>query len=86
MKNPNARPAFFILLTLVLSASTLANIMNGSDSAVSAGEHLAAAIVISWVAVRLVSYVVDTYRGSVFRHKAHEYKVQQHQQRNAGTE
>jgi hypothetical protein len=59
------RPAVFILLTLALSAPTLANVLTGSDSALNAGEHLTAAIVISWFGVGVVGYLIDSYRAAV---------------------
>jgi hypothetical protein len=65
------RPAIFVLLALVLSASTLANIVHGADSAAGAGLHLGAAILISWVAVGTVSHVVTGYRAAALR-RAHE--------------
>lgn len=67
MKHKSIRPAFFIILVLALSAPTLANIAQGSDSALAAGEHLAAAILVSWLAVALVGSVVDNYRAAVLR-------------------
>lgn len=70
MKNPTMRPAIFVLLALALAAPTLGNIMSGSDSAVTAGEHLAAAVVVSWVAVRLVGHLLDNYRSSSSNHRA----------------
>ena len=70
MKHATMRPAVFVLLALALSAPTLGNILSGSDSAVTAGEHLAAAVVISWVAVRLVGHLLDNYRSSSDNHQA----------------
>ncbi len=70
MKNPTMRPAVFVLLALALSAPTLGNILNGSDSTDTAGGHLAAAVLISWVAVRLVGHLLDNYRASSDNHQA----------------
>ncbi|MGC8626011.1 MAG: hypothetical protein ACP5VR_00405 [Acidimicrobiales bacterium] len=72
MQAKTVKPALFVFLSVVLSAPTLANILAGSVSAVSAGAHLVGAILISWAAVGTLSYLVSTYRASV----AH----QQHQQ------
>jgi hypothetical protein len=74
MKQSSLRPAIFILLALALSAPTLANILSGADSAVGAGEHLGAAIVVSWAAVSLVGYLVDMYRVATARR---EYESQE---------
>jgi uncharacterized membrane protein len=62
MKPKSMRPAIFLLMTLALSASTLLNIVSGSEPAMGAGEHLGAAILISWLAVGTVGYTVDRYR------------------------
>jgi tellurite resistance protein TehA-like permease len=74
------RPAIFILLALALSGPTLVNIISGADSAVAAGEHLGAAILVSWVAVRLVGYLVDMYRATITRRQQegqeHELRAQ----------
>ena len=66
MKHKSMRPAIFLLMTLALSASTLLNIVAGSESAMGAGEHIGAAILISWLAVGTVGYTVDRYRAHVF--------------------
>jgi hypothetical protein len=72
------RPAIFVLLTLALASPTLANIVNGSDSAVSAGVHLGAAILISWLAVGVVGHMVDSYRAASFR-RAQQQHPRHHQ-------
>ena len=78
-KRKSLRPALFILLVLALSASTLANVLKGSDSAVAAGEHLGAAILISWLAVGVVGYLVDSYRVAVMRRdELHRHDQRQH--------
>ena len=61
------RPALFVLLLLALSAPTLLNIAQGADSALVAGERLIGAILVSWLAVALVSFVIDNYRAAVLR-------------------
>lgn len=63
------RPAIFILLLLVLSTPTLANILNGSDSALNAGVHLGAATLVAWFAVGLVAHLVDNYRAATLRER-----------------
>jgi hypothetical protein len=66
------RPAIFILLTLALSAPTLANVLDGADSAIDAGLHLGAAILVSWAGVGLVGYLVDNYRSAALRRAQRE--------------
>ena len=61
------RPAIFVLLTLALSAPTLANILAGNESAVGAGLHLGAAILVSWAAVGVVGHLLDNYRSAARR-------------------
>ncbi len=68
MKRKSMRPAIFLLLTLALSASTLLNVVNGSEAALATGEHIGAAILISWLAVGTVGYTVDRYRAHVMAH------------------
>jgi hypothetical protein len=68
MKHKSMRPAIFLLLALALSASTLMNVVNGSEAAMGAGEHIGAAILFSWLAVGTVGYTVDRYRAHVFTH------------------
>jgi len=41
MKHKSMRPAIFLLMTLALSASTLLNVVNGSDSAIGRESTLA---------------------------------------------
>jgi len=77
MKNASMRPAIFLLLTLVLSAPTLMNIVSGADSATGAGVHLAAAILVAWVAVSIVGHLVDSYRSSVARRAQHHAQQSQ---------
>jgi hypothetical protein len=84
MKSSSMRPALFILLALGLSASTIGNVIGGSDSAVGAGEHLGAAILISWFAVGVVGHLVDNYRNTVFRREAAEHAEERgHQARRS---
>jgi hypothetical protein len=71
-RSPSTRPAVFVLLVLALSAPTLGNVIGGRDSGVAAGEHFAGAIVVSWVAVSLVSHLVDGYRAALARRHAPE--------------
>lgn len=73
MKSPSIRPAILVLLALALSAPTIANIFSGNEPAIAAGEHVGAAILVSWFAVRLVGYLVDTYREAAVRrnHQRH---------------
>jgi hypothetical protein len=71
MKHKSMRPAIFLLMTLALSASTLLNIANGSEPAIGAGEHIGAAILISWLAVGTVGHLVDRYRAHVWARHAH---------------
>jgi hypothetical protein len=59
------RPAIFLLMALALSASTLLNVVSGSEPATGAGEHIGAAILISWLAVGTVGYTIDRYRAHV---------------------
>ncbi|HTV10753.1 MAG TPA: hypothetical protein VME20_02740 [Acidimicrobiales bacterium] len=70
MKPSSLRPAVFLLLTLALAAPTLANILNSNESAVGAGLHLGGAILVSWAAVGIVGYLIDSYRVSSAR-RAH---------------
>jgi len=67
MKRTSMRPAIFVLLTLALSAPTLSNILGADESAMNAGEHLGAAILVSWAAVAVVGYLVDSYRAAALR-------------------
>jgi Ca2+/Na+ antiporter len=62
MKHKSMRPALFLLLALLLSASTLIAVVNGTEPALEVGEHIGAAILISWLAVGTVGYTVDRYR------------------------
>lgn len=67
MKHKSMRPAIFVLIALVLSAPTLASVAGGTDPAVGAGEHLAAAVLVSWGAVSVVGHLVDSYRAAALR-------------------
>lgn len=79
MKRTSMRPAIFVLLTLALSAPTLANVLDGADSAVNAGTHLGAAILVSWAAVGIVGYLVDNYRSATLRRAQRQQQGIQHQ-------
>jgi hypothetical protein len=68
MKSKSMRPAIFLLMALALSASTLLNVASGSEAALDAGEHMGAAIVISWLAVGTVGHLVDRYRAHALAH------------------
>jgi len=63
-KQKAARPAVLVLLALLLSAPTLANVLAGSEGATDAGEHLAGAVIVAWVAVAFVGHMIDNYRAS----------------------
>jgi hypothetical protein len=67
MKNPSVRPAILVLMALALSAPTISNIASGNEPAMAAGEHIGAAIVVSWLAVSLVGYLIDSYRHAALR-------------------
>lgn len=79
MKAASMRPAIFVLLALALSAPTLANILGGRDSAMNAGVHLTAAILVSWVAVAVVGHLVDSYRSAAMRRAQHHRQHAPHQ-------
>jgi hypothetical protein len=74
MKSKSMRPAIFLLMALALSASTLLNIVSGSESAMGAGEHIGAAILIAWLAVGTVGHLVDRYRAHVMAHRRHDHR------------
>ena len=76
MKSKNVKPALLVLLALVLSAPTLANILGGSVSATTAAMYLAGAILVSWAAVGTISYLVDSYRTAALRR---QYEEERHQ-------
>jgi hypothetical protein len=78
VKSKNIKPALLVLLALVLSAPTLANILSGSVSAASAGMYLAGAILVSWLAVGTISYLVDSYRTAALRR---QYEQERHSPR-----
>ena len=79
MGSASVKPAVFVLLTLWLSAPTIGNILKGAVSAVGAGEHIGAAIIISWLAVSLVGHIIDSYRAAVFRRSAKEWEESRRQ-------
>lgn len=65
MKRKSMRPALFVLLALVLSAPTLAGVAAGTAQATTAGEQLAGAVVLAWLAVSTVGRLVDGYQASL---------------------
>jgi hypothetical protein len=67
MKTPSIRPAILVLMVLALSAPTIASIAGGNEPAMAAGEHIGAAIIVSWLAVGVVGYLVDSYRSAALR-------------------
>jgi hypothetical protein len=67
MKTPSIRPAILVLMVLALSAPTIADIAAGSEPAIAAGEHIGGAILVSWFAVGVVGYLVDSYRSAAVR-------------------
>ena len=67
MRSPSLRPALLVLLALALAAPTLVNIVDGAISTTSAGIHLVGAIAVAWVAVGIVSHLVNSYRAAVLR-------------------
>jgi hypothetical protein len=67
MKTPSIRPAILVLMALALSAPTIANVAGGNEAAMAAGEHVGAAIVVSWFAVGVVGHLVDSYRSAAVR-------------------
>lgn len=78
MKSPSIRPAILVLMALALSAPTISNIASGNEPAVAAGEHIGAAIVVSWLAVALVGYLVDSYRVAAARRQQHRQSQSPH--------
>ena len=72
MKSPSLRPAIFLLLALALSAPTLFNVAEGSDSALNAGIHLVAAILVARLSVLMVGYLVDSYQANAARRAQHQ--------------
>jgi hypothetical protein len=79
VKRSSMRPAIFVLLALGLSEPTLSNILGGNESAVNAGVHLGAAILVSWAAVGIVGYLVDSYRAAALRRSQQQHQNIQHQ-------
>jgi hypothetical protein len=77
MKTPSIRPAILVLMALALSAPTIANVAGGNEPAVAAGEHIAGAIVVSWIAVGVVGYLVDSYRSAALRRHQHRHSPPQ---------
>jgi hypothetical protein len=68
-KQKTVRPALLVLIALLLSAPTLANVLAGSEAMTDAGEHLAGAVIVAWLAVAVVGHMIDSYRTSSF-HRA----------------
>jgi hypothetical protein len=77
MKTPSVRPAILVLIALALSAPTLAAIARGNEPAIAAGEHIGGAIVVSWFAVSVVGYLVDSYRAASGRRNQQRHTPQQ---------
>jgi hypothetical protein len=67
MKTPSIRPAILVLMALALSAPTISSIADGNEPAVTAGEHIGGAIIVSWLAVSVLGYLVDSYRAAAVR-------------------
>jgi hypothetical protein len=80
MKAPSLRPAIFLLLTLALSATTLLNIADGSESALDAGIHLVAAILIARLSVLMVGHLVDSYQANAAGRRA-QHQAQRNEPR-----
>jgi hypothetical protein len=77
MKTPSIRPAILVLMVLALSAPTIANIAGGNEPAMAAGEHIGAAIIVSWIAVGVVGYLVDSYRSAALRRNQQRHSPHQ---------
>jgi len=77
MKTPSIRPAILVLMVLALSAPTIANIAGGNEPAMAAGEHIGAAIIVSWFAVGIVGYLVDSYRSAALRRNQQRHSPHQ---------
>jgi hypothetical protein len=77
MKTPSVRPAILVLMALALSAPTISNIAGGNEPAIAAGEHIGGAIVVSWLAVSVVGYLVDSYRAAAVRRNQQRHTPQQ---------
>jgi len=77
MKTPSIRPAILVLMVLALSAPTIANIAGGNEPATAAGEHIGAAIIVSWIAVGVVGYLVDSYRSAPLRRNQQRHSPHQ---------
>ena len=77
MKAPSIRPAILVLLALCLSAPTISNIAGGNESAMAAGEHIGGAILLSWGAVSVVGYLVDSYRHAALRRNQQRHSPHQ---------
>lgn len=76
MKPNSMRPAIFLLLAVALAAPTLVNITEGSDSALDAGIHLVAAVLVARFSVLMVGHLVDTYQTSAMHRRAHRQPQQ----------
>lgn len=74
MTAPSLRPAIFILVALALSAQTLMAVATGATTAVSAGEHLVAAVLISWASVSVIGRLVDGYRVSILHREQRQHR------------
>jgi hypothetical protein len=77
MKTPSIRPAILVLMALALSATTISSIANGNETAISAGEHIGGAILVSWFAVRVVGHLVDNYRTAAVRRNQQRHTPRQ---------
>jgi hypothetical protein len=77
MKTPSIRPAILVLMVLALSAPTIANIAGGNEPAMAAGEHIGAAIIVSWIAVGVVGYLIDSYRSAALRRNQQRHSPHQ---------
>jgi hypothetical protein len=77
MKTPSIRPAILVLMALALSAPTISNIAGGNEPAIATGEHIGGAIVVSWFAVGVVGYLVDSYRSAALRRNQQRHSPHQ---------
>ncbi|HET9060854.1 MAG TPA: hypothetical protein VFN61_13115 [Acidimicrobiales bacterium] len=78
MTAPSLRPAIFVLLALAFSAPTLLAVATGTTTALSAGEHLVASVLVSWAAVGIVGRLIDSYRVSVLRREERHHRHRPH--------
>jgi hypothetical protein len=77
MKTPSIRPAILVLIALALSAPTISNVAGGNEPAMAAGEHIGGAILVSWFAVGVVGYLVDSYRSAAVRRNQQRHSPHQ---------